>query len=378
MNKPLKYLLLFGLLANANLLFSQEKQSEEILSNPENTTNPYKQKIDRQIEMAEMILDQLAVELYQKKSSVFMVYHKNAQGFYVENKGVVIKLTPLPLYQTLRILSNNAVKLPPEHSRALYGEGYVGQTDASQNSKDSSQYENQALAKELMEVFYLKYGSIFRDLRGDEKLILSFEGSKTSTALQKNIRFYSLGQNSDNAYSFTSSLTKADIDAYENGQIKKEDLLGRIEYTETHRDQESAEDNLEFNVFARILRRLIADDMKKENWTIGLQQTDRRFEDLGYVLEYTFSEYKKLKNSEAIQLDFIESTKEHILNYGPTLKSLKSDESLLIILKNRSSKNRIEITFKVKKQVLEEYDRQEISLENAKDQIQVEINLEKP
>lgn len=82
------------------------------------------------------------------------------------------------------------------------------------------------------------------------------------------------------------------------------------------------------------------------------------------------------RSDEEIKQDleaFIESTKDLLLDYGRTLESVKSDQSIMLHFNLRTSNDALpdKLIFTVTKQVLENYDKRSISKEAAKAQISV-------
>jgi hypothetical protein len=220
-------------------------------------------------------------------------------------------------------------------------------------------------------------------------------------------------------------VSRGDISQFKSGKLNKEQFLNKIKVQEL---EKNVENEMEFDILAGIFEKIVKREstgyyfhdqvhyqrlanfgvmydlalQPEHNWFLDgkyhFQFNNRAFDlkDV-YILDERKKnkdkyekELKKVKEKEErekaelekeaqerkVELEkFEKEIKENLIQYGRTLRSLKSDEFLALNIKFKAwtEENTIpqNFLFSVKKSVLEAYDKREISLEEAMNKVEV-------
>lgn len=188
-------------------------------------------------------------------------------------------------------------------------------------------------------IFLVDYGDMITQLGAQERIIITNQGNKPRVWVGQYF-------NSPKRTHLSIEVSRADIAAFKQGKITREQALAKVKVVNTETVDE-VEPDLE--LFSSIFNRLYRQDLAKTYFTEGNIYYER-LKDFGviyYMQVYssTPGDYKRYSmptiNLENVDLDtrnkkvaelypkFQQELKENILEYGRTLKSIKDDEVLV-------------------------------------------------
>jgi hypothetical protein len=363
--------ILKGLAAESvDLLFSATSQSQQDLSKLP--------KMERDI----IILQNVLNDLFRDSKGGIFYSRESAKGIYIKEKGVVFNINDAHPSEILFI-----------NSQTKNDEKVVEKND------EQMKEEKEARLKSLSQEFLINYGSILYDLKGNEKVILNINYSNPITTETKN------GQNGNLAYFNTrgqsqnermmSSASAESINGYLTGKLSESGLKGKITTSITSGNDTQANDT---KIMAGIL-----DDVFKSTFDGSFKQGSKTtwtyFDGFGLIYEMNFSpslirvvkgyyagekidtsaeeeeNAKKLEVAEANFEKLVDLAKESLVTYGRTLRTVKSDEVVILNMSFGNSFGKVELPKAVRIQVtksqIESFSKGSISLDQLKKNIEV-------
>jgi hypothetical protein len=205
-------------------------------------------------------------------------------------------------------------------------------------SMDSARDEYNKRVIKAAKEFIVEYGDFLSQLGPNEKIIVTNQG--------ENKMWITSYYNSPKRVHLSIEGTKADISAFKQGKITRDQAIAKLKIVNT----ESVDvKEPEMELFSSIISRLYRPDLSKTYFTENNLYYER-LKDYGviyYMQVYSnyLGDYKKFsmptvgldavdeetKNKKIIELypKFEQELKENILEYGRTLKTLKDDETLV-------------------------------------------------
>lgn len=353
-------------------------------------------KMDRDIIILQNVLNDLF-----NGTNRFYSSNRGAKGIYVPGKGVIFNIGSgsgdydIILAEQL-VASQNA-------------SGKAKQDDEQSAAKRNQEKESKlrALSKE----FLVNYGSILSDLKAGEQVMLNvnYSALKEDDPKQTDhtdvhggqaIITYRGGSRADKKR-MVSSIDYATINSYLNGRTGLQAAESKVSQTVVDKDANAAQD-------AKIMAGIL-DDLFQSNFDGVFRRSGRTswtyFEGFGLMYDLNLtgargnviwaqspgvtvsgtrvrpSEEKDTKQSEAGKLieenydDFIELVKESLVTYGRTLRSVKSDEVVILNINFGSAFRKTKVPRAVRLQVtkdqIESFSRGQKSLEQLKKEIDI-------
>ncbi len=326
----------------------------------------YGQKIDealmeRDLEVAENIL---ATLISSKKSKHGVWGHsRNVEGSYLENYGVVFRLSDRFIVSNFSLSGAPSDDFDDTEVLIIEGEttrkGVGGKAQATMDDLKSTVIE-----------FLVDYGNLIHQLKPADKIMVKTDQSKG----RGSFTILAGGQKQPRKSSLRAEVTKSDLDAYEAGNLTRAQIEEKVVISESVVDV-SLEPQLE--VFASMLKRLYEVDLS-DTYYMSNRPYYERMSDFGvtyYVKVYSsrvhdddrytlptidrkdVSKEEREKIVEEMYPKFVDSMKEHVLEYGHVLKTLKPEEMVVLQIKLTSCDCDIpvEIEMSTKKSTIEDY-----------------------
>lgn len=238
--------------------------------------------------------------------------------------------------------------------------------------------------KKVMTTFLTDYADLIGQLADSEQVMLVSKGTSEGYG----IVFLS---SSDEAGKFSASASRKNISDFKGGKISKSNFESGINFVETKGSDKNAAD---LELFTSIFQRLYKTDLATTYYT-STPITYEFLKSFGVIYKMkmyssvsmgrdnyrmptqrknNLSREERDKQVEELYPTFINEFKKNILDYGKTIKSLESDESILFqvrLTECNSCNMPTEINILVKNQTLLDLDSGKISKTSALEQIQV-------
>lgn len=337
-------------------------------------------KMDRDI----VILQNVLNDLFKGSREGVFYSSRGAKGMYISGKGVFFNL-------------NHGTS--PE---VLFVDLDVKTDDDKVIEKDEKELvkEKEDAIKSLSQDFLVNYGSILSELKDNEQVILNVNypdasGTKIQRSRDGNIAYLASANGRGNSKRMVSSITAKDLKDFLSGKLSMEAATAKIT------SKVSADGDIEANdtkIMAGIL-----DDVFQSTFDGTFRKSGRTswtyFEGFGLMFDMNFSSdirqlrtsistengIKSLSEKElqeklmADELKFeglMNLAKESLVTYGRTLRSVKSDEVIILNMYFDSAFRKINnfpaaIRIQVNKSQIEAFSKGSISLEQLKQEIDI-------
>jgi len=195
---------------------------------------------------------------------------------------------------------------------------------------------NQRVIKAAQE-FILDYGDLLSQLPADEKIMITNRGEGQT---------YYFNRTNNKRYLLTVEGTKSDLQQYKLGKLTRDQAMGKLKVVNTEATEDMHPD---LELLSSIFNRLYRPDLSKTYYTQESIHYER-LKDFGaiyYMRVYSSSEQDNQRwRMPTLQLDnltqderdkkvkelypqFEKELKQHLLEYGRTVKSLGDDEMLV-------------------------------------------------
>ncbi|TCL14307.1 hypothetical protein EV198_1147 [Roseivirga ehrenbergii] len=346
-------------------------------------------KMERDIIILQNVLNDMFKESSQQRYSSLSTEIK---GIHIPGKGVIFNVGDNSLSESVLFTQLNMIAT---------GEKNTG--DKKEINIDQANKEKENQLKELSKEFLLNYGSILSEVKDNEQIMLNVkyypidENSKQANQ-GENIVFLSRG--TKNTKRISSSIQFKDLKDLLSGKLSFEATKGKI--TTKVIDNETNESS-DTKIMAGILDDLFASTFdgtyrktSNTSWTyfegfglmynIGLSYNtggnsarvafySGQRADVVKEEEYKKKEEEQLNKIEESFDDLIELAKESLITYGRTLRSVKSDEVIILNLNFSSffTKNMLpkSVRISVNKSQIDQFSKGGISLDQLKKDIDV-------
>lgn len=351
-------------------------------------------KMERDI----IILQNVLSDMFRESSQqLYSSSSNDIKGIHIPGKGVIFNLGDNSLFG--RVIFAESINLNVKSTDEKKKDDKE-KIDIDQSNKDR---ENEL--KELSTEFLLNYGSILTEVKDNEQIMLNVKYSPISDNSRRanqgeNIVFVNTRGRS-NSKRISSSIQFKDLKDLLSGKLSFEAAKGKI--TTKVIDDETKESS-DTKIMAGIL-----DDLFKSTFDGTYRKTSNTswtyFEGFGlmYNIGLTYSsggdnarvafysgqrvdvikedteekkkEEEQLKKVEESFDDLIELAKESLITYGRTLRSVKSDEVIILNLNfsNFFTKNMLpkSVRISVNKSQIDQFSKGGISLDQLKKDIDV-------
>ena len=338
------------------------------------------QRMQRDIEVAEKILSTLISQSYDSplsKKVHFAMLHQpeSIKGSYLEDYGVRFNVTRnfgMPI-SSQHFVRNSHKDLAEEHE--------VVEIELGEEDEDLDEIT------EAIFTFLADYGNLIHQLKTTDRIIV-----KTSHNRTPMVHFFKEhGLTSMNGLDLSVEAEVADLRAYEEGKLNRDELYERIAVREYTHD--SAKEP-QLDVFAAMLERLYQSDLS-DNYYLASTPFYDRVQGFGvtYHLKYYSSKIyendrysipaigkKDLSEEERNEIvasmypAFLEGLKSNLLDYAHVLKNLQNSEILILRIELTQCNGCAmpeEIEVSIKKQMIDDYRKGSVSRLEAMTAIKV-------
>lgn len=328
-----------------------------------------------------------------------------AKGMYISGKGVIFNVNYGNRYG--HILFAVDIKV----------------VNAEENDVPDSQEENKRIEEKiesLSQEFLVNYGSILSELKSSEKVMLNVEYNKlkpVDTLEKSGVTIRPSGQNlastsravirgytsKSSNVRMASSINYSDINSYLNGKLNLEQAMNKVNVTNGASKESNAPDA---KIMAGILDDIFQSNFdgkfrrsRKTTWTyfegFGLMYDLNMSNGSGLFFGTNAQNIAILKNDDAkspkedkadIEIEkeaaenldeLINIAKESLITYGRTLRSVKSEEVVILNINLGGSFGRLKLPKSVRLQVtksqIDSYARGQKSLEQLKQEIDTKL-----
>jgi len=349
----------------------------------------------RDIEVAENIL---ATLLKQDGSWGFS---NSVEGTYIEGHGAMFTIG-----NGLHIISGEDVVIfGYGQSYDLKSSGTTKKAQSTSINRDSLQTAVFNKVKNAMKTFLTDYAYLISQLKPNEKILLRYGAANKFGGAATTFYSASLATTASSEKNLqkelTAEVTKATLDDFRNGKLTKAQLEERIKFIEQTAGNER---DTELELLSSILNRLYQNDLSKTFDMIG-QPSYEKVEGLGAIFNMRFGLLTRevgnnmiyyLRDSDLVtQLrireknehnetskedlkkrynEFLADFSKNVIEYGRTVKALGTNDLFIFKLDMSACPecgipDKIELS--IKKSVLEEYDKNKITLAQAVEKITV-------
>jgi hypothetical protein len=331
-------------------------------------------RMERDLEVAENILE----TVLQQGENQFVFFRNDSriEASYRDGYGVIFRLTP----QHMEFVIAKEARLVMEKEKMEQGDAEVD-------------FISEEGAEDIISVvkdYLIDYGDLIHQLKSTDKIMVRSSRSTDKREVYVWLQKHGKGKSST-ASDFQVELLVADLQAYNDGKIDREEILSRIEVQEEELDLVKEPD---LEVFASTLDRIFQSDLSRTYYLARTPVYDRM---KGYGITYylkfyssriyddnlyslptigkkDLSETERNKIVESMYPDFLQDLKSALLDYGHMLRSIEDDELVNLQIELTSCRGcdmpeEIEVTFK--KSLVEDYRKGSITMEKAAEEIKV-------
>lgn len=351
--KKMKRTLILGLAIAALSLQVQAQQADVIYENVVGTiSNNSQQDISKlpQMDRDIIILQNVLGDLFKNPNSSWRSSGRT-KGLYIPGNGVIFNVGGNGMFGGTEYITLDRL------SQEVLVSGTAKPLDKSASEEDLDKLNEEKKSKIALnaKTFLADYGSLLVDLKSNEKIQLSIDYSihvKSTSRKIDGLLAYVSSTRDENKRRMTAEISASDLNAYTTGDISQAEVFSRIK-TSTY--DNSKDEMLDAKILAGIF-----DDMFKNTYEGYLSRSGSSswtyFEGFGLMYNVNLSSGRngysistssggqsvisvggKSQKSEEFYKDikakypaFEKSVKETMIKYGRTLRSLKSNEYLIL------------------------------------------------
>ena len=336
------------------------------------------------LEIAEDILARLA-----NQDGEIRFWANTVNGTYIEGYGVIFSLP------SNFLSSRSAIGVGSSRSGTYTIVG--GNKVAFDASKiDSLQEAVKNRITTVMKTFLVDYADLINQLKTEDKIMVvqkksDFNYMEIAIPDAEREGIYSI-DDAKRDMGISAEIRKSDLTDYKQGKITRDQAMSKVIMNYDLDNASKKEPDLE--LFSSIIGRAFRSDLTETYWTSSSPSYERL---TGFGVIYNMRVYSRnnlgndyfsmptlgeqkisreegLKKVEEAYPKFEKALLNAMIEYGRTLRSLKEDENLMIKVKLTECKGcnmpeSIDLT--VKKSVLTQFDRGQLSLESAVDKVKV-------
>jgi len=345
-------------------------------------------KMDKDIYILQNILNDLFNGSGERS---FYRSSRSSKGIYIPNNGVIFNIGGNSIF-------GSGYQSWDDLLVVVDGEAQKVSKDYSEEDLDKLNNEKESKLKDLALTFLTNYGSLLAELQDNEKIQLSVNYSlhvrSSSRRIDGQLAFVSSSKE-ENKRRLVTSVTVKDIKDFESGKINLEQMKSRVT---SKTDVIGSGDMVDAKIMAGIF-----DDLFKRTYDGYLSRSGRTswtyFEGFGLMYSVNLSSrsngltlssdngtitynqsdktvkaddfYKEIKDGYP---GFESMVKENIIKYARTLRSLKSNE-VVIVNVNVSANKRAQlpktVQFMVSKSDIDAFAKGQKSLSQVKESISI-------
>ncbi len=344
-------------------------------------------RMDRDLEIAEKILQTLA---QQNSDGSFWVHSANSS--YVDGFGVILTVP-------------NYFGLGGVAVYSLRGNNLLEDDDDRKDEDEPSAEEQREQLIAVVKTFLVDYGDLIGQLEPTDKIMVTQKEEKSFVLLRglsnaKGVVTVDSDDDKKDNGRISIEISKQDLIDLKQGKISREAALKKVVVTEKDEPSEKMPD---LELFASILSRLYKSDLS-ESYSVSGNPGYEILPNFGVI--YSMRVYTSRRNSfyyaelaysqsqnrdrdkDRVDRDrdraerdarakelyptFVDDMKKNIVEYGRTIRSLKSDEMLMVkvtISGCRDCGIPKSLDFSIKKSVLDQYAKGSINLDAAADKV---------
>lgn len=364
-----------------------------------------KDRMQRDIEVMENILASLFQENEEGMvtPNLYFANQHTIEGSYLEGFGVLFSVAPRFRFGAVQLDHNrirreairgNAIVIPEGQRVIIDQEGKI-QTTAEDSLATESRF------RKVVEAFAVDYAYLLRLLPPNEKVMIRYGGGPAQG--EPFVVWSGIASSTPGGGAVLSAVvSKADLDAFQNERITKEQLLSRIRFTTD--TGEVGEADRDLLLLSSIFSRLYKSDLSEE-FFLNSSANFERIEGVGVVYYLTMGsksrspsiyfydgsrlrtrerggvvapqptdalppeEEQEMANLEEAYPEFLKELKNNIIEYGSIVKNLAPGEALIFRIKLPSCEDcqsmpqKLEVT--CRQATLENYRKNKITLEKA-------------
>jgi hypothetical protein len=318
-------------MAVLGVLFAMEARAQKIDED----------RMQRDIEVAENVLSMLIKQKFEKRS----FFPFEVEGKYMAGYGVTFRV-PGDFNSNIFVLTENiqgAVAVGGETYSYTYREG--GDEERSPKrvrtttNRDSLATAYNQRIIDASKEFLADYGDMISQLAPEEKIMITNRG--------ENQRWSYVGVKSPRRTLLSVEAIRSDMQQVRQGKLSRDQFMSRVKVVNTTTTEEKDPD---LELLSSIFGRLYREDLSKTYYTNEGVYFER-LKDFGAIFymnvysstEEDYQRYRmptlRLDNIDKATRDkkvtelypqFENELKEHLLEYGRTLKSLKDNETLAL------------------------------------------------
>jgi len=358
-------------------------------------------RMNRDIKIAEDIISGL---LSQEGSTSRFFGNTKVSGNYIKDYGVIFNIP------TKSGLWPMGIKIDRDDDGDFIildkstGQNYAlgsGEFDLSDMADAKDDY-----IQATLETFLVDYADLIGQLKGSDKIMLKSENKSGGIFVVSGKKYsfnYGGGReeiseaccgDDPSSYVLTAEVLKEDLTKYKAGTLDRDDLIERIliEKTESVSEKEP-----ELELLSTIFKRLYRSDLSSTyfatrepeydritkfgviyEWRIYSSNTEGNKHNMPTIDAYDLTSDDRNRKVEQIYPKFKAEFARHLVEYGRTLKGLEDHEILMFKIKMTECKGctipkSIEVS--VKKSVLEDYEKQNLTLDAAAQLVSVTENM---
>ncbi|MEP0986781.1 hypothetical protein [Ekhidna sp.] len=344
------------------------------------------ERMERDLKIAENILSTLS------NGDNRLRLYDNVESNYIPGYGVVFSL-PQSSFVFATTVSGQAV-YSSGGSGSTYviassptadGEEEIATADVKGKELKADQIakESEEKTREQMTTFLVDYADLIGQLKPSDRIVVQLRGRNDRI-------FYSGKKALKSQDGMSAQILKSDLISYKQGKMDRDDVIKKITFT--LKDEGEASKDLE--LFATIFSRLYEPDLSDTYYIASRSIGYTKLE--GFGITFSMKVYssssdggfhtikttgesgltQEERNQRIVEMypKFEKSFKENLLDYGRTIKSLKSDEMLIFKVKLtecRGCDMPQEIEVSVSGKTLQSYDKGSLSKENGLKQVSV-------
>lgn len=345
------------------------------------------ERMERDLKIAENILSTLS------NGDNRLRLYDNVESNYIPGYGVVFSL-PQSSFIFATTVSGQAV-----YSSGGSGSTYVIASSPTADGEEAEivtedikgavskaseiEKESEEKTKEQMITFLVDYADLIGQLKPSDRIIVQLRNRNDRI-------FYSNKKALKSQDGLSAQILKSDLIAYKQGKMDRDEVIKKITFTSKNEGETSKDLELFATIFSRLYEPDLSDTYYIASRNIGYTMlegfgitfsmkvysstSDGGYHTIKTTGESGLTQEERNQRIEAMYPKFEKSFKENLLDYGRTIKSLKSDEMLIFKVKLtecRGCDMPQEIEVSVSGKTLQSYDKGSLSKENALKQVNV-------
>ncbi len=346
-------------------------------------------RMDRDLKVAENILNTLA------SGESRLRFHNNIESNYMPDYGVIFSIPKVNYIYATRA-QGTAV-----YSGGGSGTYVIATADDDEDSDDDEKVvadqakkaeqkrekmakDAESQLKEQMTIFLVDYADLIGQLKPSDRIVVQSRGND-------NRIFYSGSRSSSMQNTFSAQILKGDLIAFKQGKLNRDEVIKKIIFKTPEENGEIAKDlELFSTIFARLYEPDLSSTYYSSSRTLGYTSlegfgvtfnmklysstSDNGLHTIRTTGESGLTQDERNEKVNAMYPEFERTFKENLMDYGRTIKSLDSDETLVMKVKLtecRGCEMPEAIEVSVKGKTLQNYDKGSISRDEAIKQITV-------